>query len=141
MTAHTPLSESEKVFPHGLVGNLQAPFSGAVGADVVGQALAKLPETKKELREVWISIQTARLSGLAPTFDNGPLDDAIRNGEWRPELQSAMPTAGGLPGSKGVKVPWRYSSLGSNQTGNTHPKGVEVKPSVKRLIQIFEKRK
>ena len=123
MTNHILISEQG--LPHGLVGNFQAPYSGAVDEEVVRQALAKLPATKDELREVWSSIQTVRNSGLAPIYDDGPLDDAIRFGKWRPELQVVMPTAGGLPGSKGLKVPWRYSISGSNDTGGIHPKGVE----------------
>ena len=43
--------------------------------------------------------------------EGGLLDDAVREGVWQPSLQVDMPTAGGLPGSRGVVQPWPYQQL------------------------------
>ena len=95
MAAYNIISERE--IPHGLALNYKAPFSGNLGEEMVKNALAKIPNTKEELREIWNEIDDVRSSGLAPIFDQGPLDDAVRQGVWHPDLQVAMPTAGGLP--------------------------------------------
>ena len=132
--------ETDKSVPHGLAGNFQAPFSGALKEDIIRQALAKLPEAKDELREAWLAIDAARNSGLAPTFDDGPLDDAMRQGVWHPELQVKMPTASGLPGSKGQTVMWKHSKAETNNAGEPPipTNFTEAARSVKSLIGVYE---
>ena len=107
---------SEREIPHGLALNYTAPFSGHLEEEMVKNGLAKIPETIEEVKEIWNSINEVRSSGLAPIFDQGPLDDAVRNGVWRPDLQAAMPTAGGLPGSRGKRVAWQYQQVTNEST-------------------------
>ena len=122
--------------------NFSAPFSGQLEDEVIRKALAKLPETIAEATEAWKSIDAVRSTGLAPTFDEGPLDDAVRNGVWRPELQVRMPTAGGLPGSRGLKKVWQYprneNSINSGSNESANSTGMSLGGGVKNLIQLFE---
>ena len=86
--------------PRGLAPHFIAPFSGQLSSSAVADSLATLPSALNELRARWLSINSVRASGLMPTFEGGPLDDAVRDGSLNPELQVDMPTAGGLPGSR-----------------------------------------
>ena len=104
MTGHN--LNSDKELPHGLAPNFIAPFSGQLSTEAVTASLATLPKAFDELRTKLRSIDSVRASGLLPTFEGGPLDDAVRNGVWHAELQIPMPTAGGLAGSRGVKQEW-----------------------------------
>ncbi len=70
------------------------------------QALAALQTAKHELQTRWNSINVTRPSGFCPVAEGGPLDDAVRDGTWRPELQVDMPMMGGLPGSRGIIQEW-----------------------------------
>ena len=97
-----------KNYPHGLAPNFIAPFSGKVTKEMAADTLATLPAAKVELHRRWGSINVSRLSGFCIVAEGGPLDDAVREGVWQPSLQVDMPTAGGLPGSRGVKQPWPY---------------------------------
>ena len=106
MAVHHIIMERE--IPHGLALNYLAPYSGQLDDGIVSKALAKIPGAIEEAREIFGAINEVRSSGLAPIFDEGPLDDAVRDGAWQPHLQVTMPTAGGLPGSRGMKVAWRY---------------------------------
>ena len=99
---------TELNFPHGLAPNFIAPFSGNVSSEMVAQSLATLPAAKTELQARWNSINVTRPSRFCPVAEGGPLDDAVRDGTWRPELQVDMPTMGGLPGSRGVTQGWPY---------------------------------
>ena len=94
--------------PKGLAPNFIAPFSGQLSTSAVTEALAKLPAALNELRARWLSINSVRTSGLMPTFEGGPLDDAVRDGAWNPDLQVDMPMAGGYPGSRGAIQMWPY---------------------------------
>ena len=105
---------TERQAPHGLALNFKAPFSGQLEEEVIVKALAKIPEALEEARAVWSSIDEVRNSGLAPIYDDGPLDDAVRDGVWNPALQVPMPTVGGLPGSRGKKIPWQHQQ-GANE--------------------------
>ena len=95
-------------FSHGLAPSFIAPFSGKVTKEMVADSLATLPAAKVELRMRWGSINETRPSGFCPVAEGGPLDDAVREGVWQPALQVDMPTAGGLPGSRGVTQEWPY---------------------------------
>ena len=134
----------ERSVPNGLTLNFDAPFSGQLEKRTIEKALAKLPEAIKEATEAWESIHEGRSTGLAPMFDDGPLDNAVREGTWRPELQIRMPTAGGLPGSKGMKQIWQHTKVttggevGFNESAKA--KSEWVRSGVKNLIQIFEKK-
>ena len=99
---------TDRNFPNGLAPNYIAPFSGNVTSGMVANSLATLPGAKAELLLRWNSINETRQSGFCPVAEGGPLDDAVREGTWRPELQVDMPTAGGLPGSRGVTQEWPY---------------------------------
>ena len=103
-------------FPNGLTPNYIAPFSGNVTRDMVANSLATLPVAKAELRLRWNSINETRPSGFCPVAEGGPLDDAVREGTWHPELQVDMPTAGGLPGSRGVTQEWPYQKEDARPT-------------------------
>ena len=91
---------TERSAPNGVALNFDAPFSGELERNIIEKALAKLPEAIKEATAAWESIHEGRSTGLAPMFDEGPLDNAVREGTWRPELQVKMHTAGGLPGTR-----------------------------------------
>ena len=71
-------------------------------------ALGNLPDNVAELRKAWQSINSVRNSGLVSVHDGEPLDGAVRNGEWDATLQQRMPTAGGLPGSRGILQNWPH---------------------------------
>ena len=62
----------------------------------------------EDFKEEWRKIDWSRTSGLTDISDGGPLDDAMRDGQWCPELQHPMPVAGGLPGSRGIRQEWKY---------------------------------
>ena len=120
--------------PHGLTPSFDAPFSGQLKKEIIVKALGKLPQAIKEATAMWESIQESRSSGVAPIFDDGPLDDAVRDGTWRPELQVAMPIAGGLPKSRGMKQIWQHTKELAEVASDGN------KSTVKNLIHIFEKR-
>ena len=128
----------ERSAPNGVALNFDAPFSGELEKNIIEKALAKLPEAIREATAAWESIHEGRSTGLAPMFDEGPFDNAVREGTWRPELQVKMPTAGGLPGSKGMKQIWQYSkvtdrgAIGGNE--GTKAEGERIP------INIFEKK-
>ena len=132
----------ERSVPNGLTLNFDAPFSGQLEERTIEKAFAKLPEAIKEATESWESIHDGRSTGLAPMFDDGPLDNAVREGTWRPELQIRMPTAGGLPGSKGMQQIWQHTNVttggevGFNESAKANGEGISS--SFKNLIQIFE---
>ena len=111
----------DKELPHGLAPNFVAPFSGQLSVNAVTESLATLPGALDELRAKWATIDHVRYSGLMPTYDGGPLDDAERGGTWYPDLQVTMPTASGLAGSRGFKQPWPYhfDSSGGNFADNS----------------------
>ena len=46
------------------------------------------------------------------------MDDAVREGEWVPELQQDMPTMGGFPGSRGVIQSWPYDGCEDSVLGS-----------------------
>ena len=94
--------------PHGISPHFRAPYSGQPSVGQIEASLATLPGSVAQLKEAWESIGESRLSGLSPNFQGGPLDDAVREGEWVPELQQNMPTMGGFPGSRGVIQAWPY---------------------------------
>ena len=48
-----------------------------------------LPKYLQEMRSKWGEIQCTRVSGLAPTFEGGPIDDCVRQGSWCEEQQLA----------------------------------------------------
>ena len=108
MTGH---NSDTKNLPHGAAQSLRAPFSGNLSDLQVEASLATLPGSVKELRRVWETIVTCRNSGLMPIFEGGPLDNAERNGEWDFTLQQRMPTASGLPGSRGTVQKWPYDDI------------------------------
>ena len=136
MTSQNPITDRE--IPRGLTVGLRAPFSGELQEDTVKKALARLPESINELRDAWMSIDGVRSSGFAPMFDQGPLDDAVRDGVWRPELQVEMPTVGGLPGSRGRIKAWKYFHEDEDANNTTTPQAFGGARSVKNLIQVFE---
>ena len=131
---------TEKSIPHGLALNFVAPLSGQLEEETIEKDLAKLPETIAEATEAWNSIHAVRCSGLAPIFDDGPLDDAVRDGVWRPELQIAMPTVGGLPGSRGKTIVWQNpetKNANNASLDEAASSSADVgSASVKNLIQI-----
>ena len=92
----------------------------------VEASLATLPNSVLELTNKWNSINSSRTSGLLPLCEQGPLDDAVRNGVWEPELQVKMPTMGGLPGSRGKRIEWPHGNGVSHvkklDINNTRPK-------------------
>ena len=139
MTSYNLITKRE--IPTGLALNFVAPFSGQLEEETIKKALAKLPETIAGATEAWNSIQVVRSSRLAPVFDNGPLDDAVRDGVWRPELQVEMPTVGCMPVSKGLKKVWQHprtetaSNASLNEAASSSTEGGSR--SVKNLIQIF----
>ena len=94
--------------PHGISPHYRAPYSGQLSVGQIEASLATLPGSVAKLKEVWESIGESRVSGLSPIFQGGPLDDAVRAGEWVPELQQSMPTMGGYPGSRGAIQMWPY---------------------------------
>ena len=109
---------SERSFPHGVAANYAAPFSGQLDEGTVKKSLATLPNALQELRGAWNPISVSRTSGLLPVSEQGPLDDAIRDGVWVPELQVKMPTMGGLPGSRGKRIEWPHGSVVSLHSKN-----------------------
>ena len=121
MTNHN--LNSDKELPRGLAPNFIAPFSGKLSNETAKAALANLPKALEELRTKWQSIDSVRASGLSPTFEGGPLDDAVRQGVWHAELQIPMPTAGGLPGSKGIKQVWPHE----NSSQRAGPQRIDVR--------------
>ena len=74
--------------------------------------------------------------------DDGHLDDDVREGVWRPDLQVSMPTAGGLPGSRGKKISWQsqHGSADIIESVNVPSSSAAFggERSVNNLIQIFE---
>ena len=106
MTNHNVQTKS---FPHGAAQNFRAPVSGNLTEQQITATLATLPCAVVELRRVWNNIGQCRNSGLMPLFEGGPLDDAVREGEWDYALQQRMPTASGLPGSRGSLQSWPYN--------------------------------
>jgi len=129
---------TEPIMNHGLAANFTAPHSGSLDREAIEKSLALLPEYKKELGAKWNSIGTTRPSGLAPIFEGGPLDDAVRDGAWQPDLQIHMPTAGGFPGSRGHRLVWPHglsSNVASRQNGSDNFKKMEAKKEkIKRLV-------
>ena len=104
------LTMAERSFPHGVAANYVAPFSGQLNAKTIEASLATLPSSVIEMTNKWNSINSSRTSGLLPLCEQGPLDDAVRNGVWEPELQVKMPTMGGLPGSRGKRIEWPHGN-------------------------------
>ena len=71
-----------------------------------------LPKYLQEMRSKWGEIQCTRVSGLAPTFEGGPVDDCVRQGSWCEQQQLAhggpIPFLSCSKGSRGVIQPWPY---------------------------------
>jgi len=102
---------TEKSLPHGLAANFAALFSGQLEEAVIDKAMANLPAAHEELSQKWNSINVTRASGLVPTFEGGPFDDCVRDMVWLPSLQNPMPTALGLPESRGLIQKWRHGEV------------------------------
>ena len=71
----------------GVVSNFRAPYSGILKEEVIKASMATLPGSINVLKETWSQIGEARNSGLVFSMGARPLDDAVRDGQWRSELQ------------------------------------------------------
>ena len=76
--------------------------------------LSKLPFLKAQLKDKWNTIPAARLSGLAPTFQGGPIDLCEVDGVWSPTLQAAhqraIPIMASVTGRRGVAKPFEHGT-------------------------------
>ena len=66
-----------------------------------------------------------------PVFEQGPLDEAIRDGVWVPELQVKMPTMGGLPGSRGKRIEWPHGTAARPYSDKEKYRCIDNKPESK----------
>ncbi len=75
------------------------------------------------MRNKWEDIRCTTVSGLAPTFEGGPLDDCVRAGAWSSQQQRAhggpIPFMSGAAGSRGVKQEWPYSHASATKWTQT----------------------
>ena len=92
----------------GITNSFRAPYSGVLLEADIKASTATLPAAVKELKQVWMDICVDRNLGLALSFNGNPFDDAVRDGQWKSELQQVMPIAGGASGSKGIPQEWIY---------------------------------
>ena len=106
----------------GITHSFRAPFSGVLDEDAITQSLVTLPEASLELQRAWSEVGPARNSGLALAFNGNPLDDSMRDGVWRQELQQKMPIAVGLPGSRGKPQAWTHVVVEPWETFNFYNK-------------------
>ena len=103
-----PMTETSKICPRGMVFNLRAPYSGVLNETIVCDSLALLPDALAELATAWSQVGEPRNSGVCFSTRGQPLDDAIREEKWEPNLQQHMPVAGGIAGSRGRPQQWQY---------------------------------
>ena len=83
-----------------------------------------LPQYITDMRSKWEDIRCTTVSGLAPTYEGGPLDDCTVAGAWCSQQQRAhggpIPFMSGAAGSNGVQQDWPYSHASATswtQTG------------------------
>ena len=106
----------ERCLPSGITHAFKSPcanfnFSKEVLRDTFQK---KLPGYILELNEAFSKVNGANVSGLAPTWFGGPIDDCVIDGVWEPSLQrmhgGTIPMTVGAQGSHGVPEQWPHPS-------------------------------
>ena len=81
------------------------------------QVLEQIGDYKQQLHDKCNLITEGRFTGLAALHDEGALDDCIRQGNWRSELQQLLPVVTDSPNSHGVVGTWPYLAKGQSNNG------------------------
>ena len=105
----------ERCLPSGITNSFLTPcaafnFSSEILRDTFR---SKLPEYIEKLNEAFNLIPMGQVSGLAPTWQGGPFDQCIIEGEWNPQQQALhggpIPMMSGAPGSRGKPETWPHT--------------------------------
>ena len=106
----------ERCLPSGITNSCNTPCAFFnFSTEILRETFRReLPEYLVELNDAFNKIPLGQISGLAPTWQGGPVDRCVIDGTWNPQQQALhggpIPMMSGAPGSRGVPEKWPHTA-------------------------------